>query len=156
MIRRAAGCGLLLLFTLVLAPAGSLADEHERRVSQAFELLSSGKLAEGRDLLEAAIEQSSALDVATASLLLRLSQAMPAIRRVTFHMAGDAELGQQPHHGGDIDQMGEVGQAKGIRCQQRRRHQWQRRVLRAADRDNPVQRFAAFNSYPVHIIFVRQ
>ena len=75
---------------------------------------------------------------------------------VAVHMDVDAQLGQQVCHGRDVDQVRQVGQAKGAVGKQARGHQRQRRVLGAADTNGASQRRAAADMNAIHEVFPKR
>ena len=77
---------------------------------------------------------------------------VPRIRPFPAPCHGNAVLHQEVRHRRDVGEHGHILQGQGFRCQQRRSHQRQRRILGAADRDYPFERNAALDADLVHCL----
>jgi hypothetical protein len=75
---------------------------------------------------------------------------VPGLGGVAVHVDLDAVLLQQVRHGGDVAQMRQVRERQRLVGQQAGRHQWQGRVLGAADADLALEGLAADDPDLVH------
>jgi len=80
---------------------------------------------------------------------------MAAARCVPVQRHGNAELGQEMGHGGDVGEMGQVRQHQRFVGEQAGGHQRERRVLGATDGNRALERDAARDANTIHGRFLQ-